>query len=175
MLRYLRYYVLVDKDYLLKKSIRTAKNFRLLAKLIDLFIVLILSVLFFPLGVILAICYIGVADSIQHGQSVGKKFMGFRVISTEDGKPCSIKQSVIRNLPIIIPLFLAIIPLWGWILAIIIGVPLMLLETYLLYKLETGHRLGDVMADTTVMAHDDNKLAAKKKKKSWFDGGVLKT
>jgi len=165
----------VDKDYLLKKSIRTAKNFRLLAKLIDLFIVLILSVLFFPLGVILAICYIGVADSIQHGQSVGKKFMGFRVISTEDGKPCSIKQSVIRNLPIIIPLFLAIIPLWGWILAIIIGVPLMLLETYLLYKLETGHRLGDVMADTTVMAHDDNKLAAKKKKKSWFDGGVLKT
>ena len=164
----------MDKDYLLKKSIRTAKNFRLLAKLIDLFIVLLLSVFFFPLGVILAICYIGVADSIQHGQSVGKRFMGFRVISTEDGQPCSIKQSVIRNLPIIIPLFLAIIPLWGWILATIIGIPLMLLEAYLLYKLETGHRLGDVMADTTVMAHDDNKLAAKKRKSSWFNG-VVKT
>ena len=175
MLRYLRYYEGVMKKYLLKKSIRTAKNYRLLAKLIDLFIVLLLSAPFFPLGIILAICYIGVSDSIQRGQSVGKKFMGFRVISMEDGAPCSIKQSVIRNLPIIIPLFLAIIPLWGWILATIIGVPLLLLETYLLYKLDTGHRLGDVMADTTVMANDDNKEAAKKRKASWFEGGSLKT
>ena len=64
---------------------------------------------------------------------------------------------------------MAIIPFWGWIIAIAIGIPLTLLEVYLLYKLDSGHRLGDVMADTTVIANDGQKLALKTKKDSWFD------
>lgn len=96
--------------------------------------------------------------------------MGFRVISLEDGKPCSTKQSVVRNLPLIVPLFPSVIPLWGWIFTALIGLPLIGLEIYLIYKLDSGHRLGDVMADTTVMANDQNREAIKNAKKSgWFD------
>lgn len=158
------------RKYLLKSPVRVARLSRLLAKAIDIFIVLILSIFFYPLGIILSVIYIGLADSIQSGQSVGKKFIGFRVISLEDGSPCSVKQSFIRNLPIIVPLVVSIVPLWGWVLGPLIGLPFMGLEIYLLFKLDSGHRLGDVMADTTVMANDDTKeLAEQKKNSSWFE------
>ena len=159
----------MDRKYLLKSTIKVARISRLIAKSIDLFIVLILSVFFYPVGIILALVYIAVSDSLQKGQSVGKKFMGFAVISLEDGKPCSLKQSAIRNLPFLIPLFFAIIPFWGWIFAVLLGIPLIILEIYLLHKLDSGHRLGDVMADTSVMANDGTAEQIKKRKDSWFD------
>ena len=56
---------------------------RLMAKAIDLFIVLILSVFFHTLGLFLSAFYIGISDCLQNGQSVGKRFMGFQVISLE--------------------------------------------------------------------------------------------
>jgi len=161
----------MDRKYLLKSSIKVARVSRLVAKAIDLFIVLILSIFVYPLGIILSVAYIAISDSLQNGQSVGKKFMGFAVISLEDGKPCTVKQSAIRNLPIIIPLAIAIVPIWGWIFSFLIGVPLMLLEVYLLYKLDSGHRLGDVMADTSVMANDGTAAQIKKRKDSWFEEG----
>ena len=47
--------------------------------------------------------------------------------------------------------FFAIIPIWGWLILALIGVPLMLMEIYLMLSVETGHRLGDVMGDTEVI------------------------
>ncbi len=94
--------------------------------------------------------------------------MGFAVKSLEDGSPCSYKQSFIRNLPFILPLVLAIVPFWGWIIGGILAVALIGLELYLLYNLDSGHRLGDVMADTSVMANDDNFVGVKNRKASWF-------
>lgn len=160
----------MDRKYLLRSSIRAAQISRLMAKAIDLFIVLILSMLFYPFGLILTVVYISISDSLAGGQSVGKKIMGFAVISLEDGTPCSLKQSFIRNLPIIIPLAFAIIPPWGIIFCTIFLPPLMLLEVYLLFKLDSGHRLGDVMADTTVIANDPNRADLRKNQQSWFDG-----
>jgi uncharacterized RDD family membrane protein YckC len=159
----------MDRKYLLESAIKVARFSRLLAKAIDLFIVLVLSIFFYPGGIILSLIYMTFADAIQNGQSVGKKFIGFSVISLEDGSPCSVKQSFIRNLPIIIPLFFAIIPIWGWVIAFVLGIPVIALEVYLLYKLDSGHRLGDVMADTTVMANDDTLARIKKRKTSWFE------
>lgn len=159
----------------LKSAIKVARISRLIAKAIDLFIVLILSVFFYPIGLILSIVYMAVADSLQNGQSVGKKFMGFAVISLEDGKPCSVRQSAIRNLPILVPLVLAIVPIWGWIFSALLGVPLIIFEVYLIYKLDSGHRIGDVMADTTVMANDGTTETVKKVKSSWFEGGTQPT
>ncbi|MBC75242.1 MAG: hypothetical protein CME64_04435 [Halobacteriovoraceae bacterium] len=159
----------MKRKYLLKTGINTSKVTRLLAKMVDLFIVLILSTLFYPFGLILALAYLGVSDSLYDGQSVGKRLMGFAVISLEDGTPCSLKQSLIRNLPIIVPLAFAIIPLWGWIFCSILAIPLILLEVYLLFKLDSGHRLGDVMADTSVIANDPNRVDLRKAQQGWFE------
>ncbi len=163
------YMKIMKRKYLLKSPLHVARITRLIAKTVDFFIVILLSIFFYPIGVILAVIYMGVSDSLQDGQSVGKKIMGFAVISLENGRACSVKQSFVRNLPIIIPLMMAIVPLWGWILSIFFGVPLILLEVYLLYKLDSGHRLGDVMADTSVVSNDGSHVAIKKRKKSWFE------
>jgi uncharacterized RDD family membrane protein YckC len=157
----------MDRKYFLKSAIRTARLARLLAKAIDLFIVILISIFFGPIGILLGLIYIAIADSLQNGQSVGKRVIGFAVVSMEDGNPCNIKQSFIRNLPIIIPLFFAIIPIWGWFFAAIIGIPLILLEVYLLYTLDSGHRLGDVMADTTVVTSDKCRISFEKEKAPW--------
>ncbi|MCK5884109.1 MAG: RDD family protein [Bacteriovoracaceae bacterium] len=149
---------------LLKKAVRVARLSRIIAKLIDLFVVLILIIPFYPFGVLLALGYLSVCDSLQRGQSVGKKVIGFRVISLEDGAPCSVKQSVVRNLPLTIPLFFSIFPFWGWMISLLIGIPLALLELYFILSLDTGHRIGDIMADTTVMANDDSKEVINAKK-----------
>lgn len=159
----------MEKKYILKSAFQVARLARLVAKAIDLFIVLVLSIFFYPVGIILSIIYISIADSLQNGQSVGKKIMGFAVISLEDGTPCNTRQSFVRNLPIIIPLGIAIIPLVGWIISFLIAVPLFALELYLLFKLDSGHRLGDVMADTSVMANDGTPEQVKKRKTSWFE------
>ncbi len=159
----------MKKKYILKSSINTARITRLIAKGVDLFIVLILAMFFYPFGLVLSLFYIAIADSMYGGQSVGKRIMGFSVISLEDGKPCTPKQSFIRNLPILIPLAFAIIPPWGIIISTILFFPLVLLETYLLFKLDSGHRLGDVMADTTVIGNDPNRVDLRKAQESWFD------
>ena len=162
----------IDKKYLLKSPIRVARLSRLIAKSIDLFLVVFLSYFFYPVGVILAAVYISICDALLDAQSLGKKIMGFAVISLEDGNPCTVKQSFIRNLPITVPLLFMIVPIWGWILGTLLGIPLLLFEVYLLYKLDSGHRMGDVMADTSVMANDGEFTPVRKKfKSSWFEEG----
>ena len=161
----------MDRKYFLKSHSRVTRLVRLIAKAIDLFIVLILSFFFYPLGILLSIAYMGLADSLQNGQSVGKKFMGLAVISLEDGKSCSMRQSLIRNLPLLVPLAIGIIPFWGWFFTIGLGVPLLALEIYLIYHLDSGHRFGDVMADTTVMANDGSGgVSVPLKKTEWIHG-----
>lgn len=159
---------LMNTKQILRSSINTARLSRILAKIIDMFLVLILSMLFYPFGLLLAIFYIAMADSLHDGQSVGKRIIGFAVISLEDGTPCSVKQSVIRNLPFLIPMAFALIPFWGWIFSSLLAIPLLLLEMYLLFKLDTGYRLGDVMADTSVIGNDQNRADLRKTKDSWF-------
>lgn len=147
----------------MKKAVRVARFSRILAKLIDIFVVLLLILPFYPLGVLMGLIYLALSDSLQHGQSVGKKTFGFRVVDVESGDPCSIRQSVIRNLPFLIPVFFSIFPFWGWILTFLVGIPLGILELYFILTLDTGHRIGDVMADTTVIASDPSKEVIAKK------------
>ena len=158
----------MTRKYIRKSTFRVALFSRLIAKIIDIFLVLVLSFAFYPLGIILSVVYLAWSDSLAGGQSVGKSFMGFKVISLEDGAPCSLRQSVVRNLPLLIPLIFTIIPLWGFIIAFLLGVPLVGVELYFLFRLDSGKRMGDVLADTTVMANIEENMQAKKSD-GWFD------
>lgn len=158
----------MDRKYFLKHAIEVARLSRLIAKAIDLSIVVIFSLILYPVGLILGIVYIALSDGFSGGQSIGKRLMGFSVISLEDGQACSYKQSLVRNLPLLIPLIFAIIPFWGWVIGFVLGVGLVGLELYFLYNLDSGHRLGDVMADTSVMGNDGNYVGIKNRKTSWF-------
>lgn len=148
---------------------RVALQTRLIAKAIDLALIVLLAIILYPVGILLGVIYLSVADSLQNGQSVGKKLMGMAVISLEDGRPCSVRQSLVRNLPIIVPLGIMIFPFWGIILGFFMAIPFMAFELYLLFHLDSGHRMGDVMADTTVMANTDGeRIKSSGVQKSWF-------
>jgi uncharacterized RDD family membrane protein YckC len=162
------------RKYLLRGSIQTSRMTRIIAKGIDLGIVILLSLFYYPLGILVGCGYLAICDHLNEGQSVGKKLMGFKVLSMEDGTPCKLKQSFIRNLPFIIPAAFAIFPLWGWIFSAILSIVLVFLELYLLFRLDSGHRLGDVMADTTVIANDGNREDIKKRNQNWFENEKAK-
>jgi uncharacterized RDD family membrane protein YckC len=132
---------------------------RLFAKLIDLLLVLFLGLVWWggP-GSILGFLYSITADAIPfqnwRGQSVGKKLMGIRVMSgsqKETKRNSMLKASIVRNAPVGLITFLMIIPFWGWILALLIGVPLGLIEISLMVRADRRQRLGDVMAESVVI------------------------
>ena len=127
---------------------------RLFAKFIDLLFVLTLG-LALPKGVgsILGFFYSLVADGLPvkalQGQSLVKKFVGICVMDQNE-RPAQLKTSVIRNIPVGLVTFLMIIPFWGWILSLLVGIPLGLIELSLIARAARHQRLGDVMADSLV-------------------------
>jgi uncharacterized RDD family membrane protein YckC len=139
-----------------------ARWFRLLAKCIDLGLVAVGAIGYYPMGLILGLIYLCISDSLYDGQSIGKRLLGFGVVSLVDGSPCSAWQSFVRNLPFTVPLFFLVMPYWGWIFAATFAVPLALMEVYYLFRGNSPHRLGDIMADTTVIANDGTRLDLRK-------------
>jgi uncharacterized RDD family membrane protein YckC len=159
----------MDKKSLMKSAMANARWCRLIAKLIDVSLVTLGAVFYYPMGLILGVIYLCVADSLYDGQSIGKRFMGFGVVSLVDGTPCTTWQSFIRNLPFTVPLFFLVFPFWGWIFAGVFAAPLAIMEVYFLFRLDSAHRLGDIMADTTVIANDGTRLDLRKTKTPWFE------
>ncbi len=75
--------------------------------------------------------YYALSDALPKGQSLGKKPFGLYVISKSTGKPCSVFQSLVRNV---------FSPVLGVVDAIII--------------LGKGRqRIGDLMANTVVIKY----------------------
>src|SRR6478735_11105536 len=115
---------------LLKGPMYRARWSRLIAKCIDIGLVILGAVFYYPMGLILGIIYLCISDSLYDGQSIGKRFMGFGVVSLIDGLPCSAWQSFIRNLPFTVPLFFLVFPFYGWIFSAIFALPLAAMEVY---------------------------------------------
>jgi hypothetical protein len=135
---------------------------RVSAKAIDFLIVVVLAlVVVYPLGPLMGFLYSILADGLKiksnQSQSVGKKIMKLQTVSTSrntvDGlrAPITFRESALRNAPIGVATFFALIPVWGWLILMLVGLPLMAMEIYLMLSVETGHRLGDVMGDTQVI------------------------
>jgi uncharacterized RDD family membrane protein YckC len=127
---------------------------RCIAKAVDLCVIVFLAVVLpYPLGVLTGFIYTMIHDGIPplKGQSLGKKLFHLRVVNLKNGEPCGLRESVIRNAPLGVAIFFGIIPFWGWIILILLGLPLVALEIYLMMTLENGGRLGDVMADTKIV------------------------
>lgn len=130
---------------------------RVVAKIIDLIIVVALAVILpYPLGPLLGFFYSIAGDGMNFGpfkgQSIGKKAMKLQVVHILQKRPCNVRDSVFRNAPVGVATFFAIIPVWGWLILGLIGIPLMVMEVYLMVSVEKGHRLGDVMGDTEVVS-----------------------
>jgi uncharacterized RDD family membrane protein YckC len=129
---------------------------RVMAKFIDLFLILIVTVLIADrvsdiIGPLIGVIYSLVADRFWHGQSLGKRLMRIEVRGLLKPRRISLKDSVIRNAPVGVMTSFAMVNFTGWILLLLIGFPLLLIEIYLIIKAPNAQRLGDVMADTVVV------------------------
>lgn len=125
---------------------------RCIAKGIDLCVIFFLSIVLpYPLGVLLGFIYTLIHDGIRDGQSLGKRLFHLKVIHLPEKNACTIRESAIRNAPLGVATLFGIIPFWGWIILILLGIPLVALEVYLMLTQSNGGRLGDVMGDTKVV------------------------
>jgi uncharacterized RDD family membrane protein YckC len=137
---------------MLNQNNQTSLLKRIFAKFID-FCVLIFFDTVFPkvLGTLIGLLYFLLKDSFFSGQSLGKKVMHLKVVSSEDlTKSCTFKQSVLRN-SLFSFLFFTLIPFWGWILVFLLGFPICLIELYLMRTRPNGIRIGDLFAETIVV------------------------
>jgi len=123
---------------------------RILARLVDGLVAWAFALVLPPLGILIGLLYLAVADGVQKGQSLGKMVFGLEVV-TSDGSPCDLKASIYRNIPFELALLFAAVPLLGWILLIIAGIPILLIEIWLVIADHNGSRLGDRIAGTTVI------------------------
>lgn len=124
---------------------------RLIGKSIDFVIVIALaSFPFSYAGPLAAFLYILICDGLKDGRSLGKRVVGLRVVNTTTGKNADFKDSIIRNSTVAVPVLFSMVPLVGWILGIVIGIPILAIELYLMTRLDQQARLGDTMADTQV-------------------------
>lgn len=130
---------------------------RVAAKLIDLVIIMaVAGTIPYPVGPVMGFVYSLFADGIHYrkvrAQSFGKQVLKIRVIHAKLHTPTRWKSSALRNAPVGVLIFFALIPIWGWALLLVIGLPLLALEIYLMLSVESGQRLGDVMGDTLVVS-----------------------
>ena len=123
---------------------------RLIGKAVDMIIAIGVASVLYPAGPLAAFLYILVCDGLHNGQSIGKRLTGIYVMSTVSQKPATFKDSIMRNFPIALTLLFLLISLWGWILWVIIGLPVLVIEIYLMKTVENQERLGDTVADTRV-------------------------
>lgn len=120
---------------------------RLLAKAIDLIVVLAAAKMLPQAGVLAGLLYLLVSDGLFDGRSIGKKMLNLHVQSSA-GKGCSVRDSVLRNAPIAFACMLFQIPLFGWVIApVVFGIELLLMVGN-----AEGKRLGDSFAGTWVVA-----------------------
>lgn len=102
-------------------------------------------------GVLAGLLYLALADALWHGQSIGKRLAGLRVVHVPSRTPAGLGQSVVRNGPFCLAFLFYAVPIVGWILLVIVGLPLLAFETYMVSSDSLGIRIGDVFADTQVV------------------------
>jgi uncharacterized RDD family membrane protein YckC len=114
-------------------------------------------------GPLLAALYLLLADGLMSGQSIGKKIFGVRTMVLPPrggtrGHPAGYRESVLRNAPFaLVGLFYGL-TLVGWVMLVLVGLPIVAFEAYMVWSDRLGIRIGDVFADTQVV---DAKVVSK--------------
>ncbi len=129
---------------------------RTIAKILDFIIIAVAVELVPKAGFYAALTYLLIGDSLFDGRSLGKKLIGLRVVSADSFKPCSFRDSILRNGLFGIG-FLFYKILWlGWIFVAIVSA----FEFIILLGSKNRMRLGDEFARTIVIENPQLKQEA---------------
>ncbi|HQR28970.1 MAG TPA: RDD family protein [Anaeromyxobacteraceae bacterium] len=128
-----------------------------LARGADFVIAFGMAILGHELGAVLAVVYLLVADGLFHGQSPGKRIFGVRAMQIPRKAPVGYRESVLRNAVFALVALFYVVPL-GWILLLLVGLPIIAFESWMVWTDRLGIRIGDIFADTQVV---DGKVVTK--------------
>jgi uncharacterized RDD family membrane protein YckC len=131
-----------------KELKRAGLLLRVIAKVLDFIIIAAVTEVIPRAGFFAGLAYLLISDGLFDGRSLGKKLIGLRVLSVDTDKPCSFRDSILRNSTFGIGYLLYKIPLLGWMFIIIVSV----FEFIILLGSKEGMRLGDEIAKTKVVA-----------------------
>lgn len=120
---------------------------RIIAKILDFIIIVAVTEVIPKAGFFAGLAYLLIGDGLFDGRSLGKKLIGLKVISVDTNKPCSFKDSILRNSTFAIGYLLYKIPWFGWIFIVIVSV----FEFIILLGSKERMRLGDEIAKTKVV------------------------
>jgi uncharacterized RDD family membrane protein YckC len=129
---------------------------RALARLVDLALAFAVAHVGREAGPALAALYLLTADGLMQGQSIGKRLFGVRVMvlpprPATRGVPAGYRESVLRNAPFALAGLFYGLTLIGWFLLLVVGLPIVAFEAYMVWSDRLGIRIGDVFADTQVV------------------------
>ena len=123
------------------------------AAFVDLLLIIGLARLPEVFGFLSVAGYILIRDGLFDRRSIGKKLIGLQVVSSEGhGPAATYRESIIRNVPLVVAYLLFLIPYAGWVLG-----PLALVaECLTAIGDDRGMRIGDMMARTYVALNVTN-------------------
>lgn len=104
----------------------------------------------FVVGPLLAAGYLAVADGLLHGQSPGKRLFGVRVVLPARRVSAGLSESLQRNAPFSVVALCWALPLL-WPVFVLVGLPVVAVESWRVWREPLGLRYGDVLADTQVV------------------------
>jgi len=104
----------------------------------------------FVVGPLLAAGYLAVADGLLHGQSPGKRLFGVRVVLPSRRVSAGFTESMQRNAPFAVVALCWALPLL-WPVFVLVGLPVIAVESWRAWREPLGLRYGDVLADTQVV------------------------
>lgn len=121
--------------------------FRSISKLIDILIVVVFWKFLHDGGLFIGIFYLLISDGLFKGCSIGKKLLRLKVINIERNVNADFRDSILRNLPLAFSTLFLLIPILGWIVCI----AFFAFEFILMIGDPDGKRLGDHLANTSVI------------------------
>lgn len=140
---------------------------RAVSKVLDILLIAAVWELLPKAGFYAGVFYILVSDGLFVGRSIAKKIIGLQVISLKTKMPCTMKDSILRNLPLALGIIALKIPLIGWI----IFCAIYLVELILIMGSEDSVRIGDMLANTVVVSRDNKTEAEQVEKLASMEGG----
>jgi uncharacterized RDD family membrane protein YckC len=124
---------------------------RFAAKAIDAAIWLLLALVVPPAGTLFGVLFWLFSDGLLGGASPGKHLVGLMVIHKDLRRPATLKESTLRNIPFAVPALLLLLP-GGPIFCAVVGLPVLLLESWFLVTDPEEIRIGDIFGDTRVVS-----------------------
>lgn len=124
---------------------------RVAAKIVDLIIIAAAAEIVPRAGFFAGLVYLLLSDGFFDGRSIGKKLIKLRVVSFAEKKPCTFRESILRNSTLAVGYIVWVVPFIGWIFSLCIAA----IEFVLMLGSKDGMRLGDEIAKTLVIETQD--------------------